>query len=114
MREIEPAPQQSFAQPAAADPQMMFHLQEKNPAIAAVLNLFVPGIGYMYCGRIGLGLVALFLIPLVVFLTHGIALLITVPVVVIDGVLCAQRYNRLLADRLLPGKQPLKSESPKA
>jgi uncharacterized membrane protein len=40
----------------------MRKVQEKNLALAIGLNLFLPGIGYMYMGKIFVGLFALLLI----------------------------------------------------
>lgn len=48
--------------------------QEKSLALAILLNFFLPGAGYMYMGRIILGLAAFFLIGLTA-LTAGILLL---------------------------------------
>ncbi len=41
----------------------------KNPGVAAILSLFIPGLGQIYAGRIGRGLLMLFIvIPLSVLL----------------------------------------------
>ena len=73
--------------------------QKKSGALAAGLNLVIPGAGYMYCGRVFLGIIALL---------FALAMAFTVPygaiglwlVMIIDGFLCAERYNRKLEDAI--------------
>jgi TM2 domain-containing membrane protein YozV len=84
---------------------IMFEAQKKSPALACVLNFFFPGIGYMYCGKVVLGLIVFLLINAVVtllaFFTLGLVLLVYIPVVVIDGYRCANQANKKLAAQML-------------
>ncbi|TPV92432.1 MAG: zinc ribbon domain-containing protein [Myxococcales bacterium FL481] len=75
------------------------HRRRKNPALAAAMNVLVPGAGYIYCGRVFLGIIAfpfvagmLFYEPLAGF---GLTL-----VMIVDGFLAAGRYNRRLDERI--------------
>ena len=82
--------------------------RKKSGWIAALLNIFLPGAGYFYCGRYLLGVLAFVLVALMwvaafavwaifgVFAWGGITL-----VLVIDGFLCARRYNRKLIEQEL-------------
>lgn len=75
--------------------------RKKSGAIAALLNLFLPGAGYMYCGRWVLGIVAFIFvvtIALVSFDTMAIPLWI---VLIADGLLCANRYNKKIIQDVL-------------
>ena len=38
-----------------------------HPGMAAVLALIVPGLGLVYCGRVGAGIATMFLLPAVCF-----------------------------------------------
>ncbi|MDD5458205.1 MAG: SHOCT domain-containing protein [Phycisphaerae bacterium] len=82
--------------------------KKKSGWIAALLNIFLPGVGYMYCGRIILGiLVMLVAIGLLVAALGGAILGLPiflfywslVFMAVIDGFLCAGRYNKKLITR---------------
>ncbi|MBI3332216.1 TM2 domain-containing protein [Candidatus Peregrinibacteria bacterium] len=51
-----------FLNPDMRPPQ---HAQGKtpNPGVAAVLSVFLPGLGHIYCGRFGIGFAFMFLTP---------------------------------------------------
>ena len=66
----------------------------KSGLVAAILNLMIPGLGYMYCGRIFLGIFAFILTVVIVVGTVGVGALIMYPILIIDGFLCAGRANR--------------------
>lgn len=70
--------------------------KKKSGVVAAVLNLVLPGAGYTYCGRWGLGIIA-FLWTFMGVVTGGDIrfLLFCVALFVVDGFLCANRYNRV-------------------
>lgn len=75
--------------------------KKKSGWIAALLNLVIPGAGYIYCGRYFLGIVAFIFVVCMwavflaawaifgVFAGWSLALMLF-----IDGFLCARRYNR--------------------
>ena len=47
--------------------------RDKNLAVAILLNLFLPGAGYLYMGRTLFGILVLLLVPLLIFATGGAA-----------------------------------------
>lgn len=88
-------------QPDAGSKSIMeFEARKKSPGLAAFLNFLIPGLGYMYCGNYVIGILAFLFVLFVGIVTLGLALFITVPVMIIDGVLCAGRANRNLAKKM--------------
>jgi predicted Zn finger-like uncharacterized protein len=83
------------------DKQIAYESQKKNGFVAAILNFILPGVGYMYCGNILLGLFALFLAIVVTVFTAGLGLFIIMPIFIIDGFLSAARANKKLGMKLL-------------
>ena len=82
--------------------------QKKSGWIAALLNLFLPGAGYIYCGRWFLGIFAFFFVGYMLVISINIgalaienAIIGAVMILVIDGFLCAGRYNKKLVYRIL-------------
>lgn len=75
--------------------------KKKSGWVAALLNLFLPGAGYMYCGTWILGVFVLILAVGVGVATLGAGLLILYPVVFIDGFLGAGRANKKMIEKLL-------------
>lgn len=74
--------------------------KRKSGALAAGLNLIIPGAGYIYCGRVILGIAAFFIaIALVLTLFPFGAILIWL-ILIIDGFLCAERYNKKLETKI--------------
>jgi hypothetical protein len=69
--------------------------KRKSGMFAAGLNFVLPGAGYIYCGRILLGLVALCFTIVMVY-ANPFALITMLIVLVIDGFLSADRYNKQL------------------
>ena len=66
----------------------------KSGLFAAFLNLMIPGLGYMYCGRVFLGIIAFIFTVVIVVVTVGVGALVMYPILIIDGFLCAGRANR--------------------
>jgi TM2 domain-containing membrane protein YozV len=66
----------------------------KSGLFAAFLNLLIPGLGYMYCGRVFLGIIAFIFTVVIVVVTFGVGALVMYPILIIDGFLCAGRANR--------------------
>ena len=70
----------------------------KNGAVGVLLSFFIPGLGSIVNGSVGLGLVILaadFVSWLLVFVLIGIPLVFAVWIWgMIDGYLSAQRWNR--------------------
>jgi len=80
---------------------LLVESRKKSGLIAALLNLFLPGAGYMYCGRWFLGIVAFFMVVAMFIVSFGFAAVGIVLILVIDGFLCASRYNKNLITQIL-------------
>lgn len=74
--------------------------KEKSGFIAALLNVFLPGSGYMYCGRWLLGILAFAMVVGVAFVMP-IASISFIAIMFIDGFLSAGRYNKDLITKIL-------------
>lgn len=74
--------------------------REKSGFLAAILNIFLPGAGYMYCGRWFLGIIAFAMVVGVAFVMP-IASVSFVVIMFIDGFLSAGRYNRKLIETII-------------
>jgi TM2 domain-containing membrane protein YozV len=80
---------------------LLVEARKKSRFVAILLNLFIPGAGYVYCGRWVLGLLALwFTVVLWVQVGWPVAILL-IFVLVIDGALCVGRYNRKMTEQLI-------------
>lgn len=80
--------------------------KRKSGLLAAGLNLLLPGVGYMYCGRWFLGIVVIpFMIGMFYFaMTYNPFMFITLwAVLIIDGFLAANRYNKKLETKIEAG-----------
>jgi len=73
--------------------------KKKSGALAAGLNFLIPGAGYIYCGRVILGIGA-FLLAAMILLTYQYGAILVWVVVIIDGFLCAERYNKKVAKEI--------------
>lgn len=89
---------------------LLIESRKKSGWLAALLNLFLPGAGYMYCGRWFLGVVAFFLIVAIFVTSHGFAVIGIVFILVIDGFLCADRYNKNLITKILKERAATQKE----
>ncbi|MEM4290409.1 MAG: TM2 domain-containing protein [Nitrososphaerota archaeon] len=72
--------------------------ERKSPGIAAVLAFFVPGLGHIYCGQIGKGIIFLLLAivsVVLIFFIIGIPMYIIVWIInIIDAHRTAIRINK--------------------
>ncbi len=84
----------SSAAASNSRPSVVVIGNRKSGLVAAFLNLLIPGLGYMYCGRILLGCFVLVLTVALVTATAGIAAVFLYPIFIIDGFLAAGRANR--------------------
>jgi hypothetical protein len=75
--------------------------KKKSGPVAALLNLFLPGAGYDYCGRWVLGIVAFFMVVAMFVVSLGFAAVGIILILLIDGFLCAGRYNKELVARMI-------------
>lgn len=80
---------------------LLVESRKKSGWLAALLNLFLPGAGYMYCGRWFLGIVAFFFVVAMFVVSLGFAAVSIVFILIIDGFLCAGRYNKNLITQIL-------------
>lgn len=80
--------------------------QKKSGWVAALLNLFLPGAGYIYCGRWILGIIAFLFAIGVAAITYGFGWPAFCFVVFIDGFLCAGRYNKKMIMKILADNPP--------
>jgi len=82
--------------------------KKKSGLVAALLNTFVPGAGYMYCGHWILGIGAFVFVVTAAILSFGYAVGILWLTLVVDGILSAEKYNENLQNNTAR-----KSTSPK-
>jgi magnesium-transporting ATPase (P-type) len=95
----------------SAELLLLVESKKKSGLIAALLNLFFPGFGYIYCGNWILGIVAFAFTVTMAVITLGVALIPMGLLLVIDGALCARRYNRKLIERVIGDQAKLKAAS---
>lgn len=84
---------------------LLVESRKKSGWIAALLNLFLPGLGYAYCGRWLLGILTFFFVLALFVASFGLAAVGLALLLVIDGFLCAGRYNRELLHRVIRERQ---------
>lgn len=75
--------------------------RKKSGWIAALLNLVLPGAGYAYCGRWFLGIIAFGFVISIYLVTFGLAAMGLWLVLIVDGFLCAGRYNKDVLKQIL-------------
>ena len=88
---------------------LMVESRKKSGVVAALMNMFIPGLGYLYCGRWILALVVFMVVVPLTIITIGLAWAIFVLPLFIDGFLCAGRYNRKLIERVLEERAAARS-----
>jgi hypothetical protein len=96
---------------SAADFTLLVYSKRKSGIVAALLNLFLPGAGYAYCGRWVLGILASIIAIGMFIASFGLAAFGIVLILVIDGFLCASRYNKLLVERMIQERHAETSSS---
>jgi ABC-type multidrug transport system permease subunit len=90
-----------------AELMLIVESRKKSGLVAALLNLFLPGAGYIYCGRWILGIVAFFFVVALLVSSLGYAAIGLALVLVIDGALCARRYNQKMVERTIKERASL-------
>jgi hypothetical protein len=80
---------------------LLVESRKKSGVVAALMNMFIPGLGYLYCGRWLLAFIVFMVVVPLTIITIGLAWVIVVLPLFIDGFLCAGRYNRKLIERIL-------------
>jgi hypothetical protein len=78
-----------------------YEVRKKSGVIAALLNFIFPGAGYVYCGNYILGLLAFLITVIAAIFTMGLSLLVTEPIMIIDGFLVADRANKQILKKVL-------------
>lgn len=81
--------------------------KKKSGWVAALLNLFIPGAGYIYCGTWILGLLAFVVSVTALVVTLGAAAFVVYPIVFIDGFLSAGRANKKMIEKLIKDRASL-------
>jgi len=89
---------------------LLVESRKKSGGVAALLNLFLPGAGYIYCGRWVLGIFAFFFVITLFVFSLGYAALGIVLMLIIDGFLCASRYNKNLINKIIKERAVLRSK----
>lgn len=82
--------------------------RKKSGWLAALLNMFLPGFGYFYCGKWLLGIAAILFIVMgfVVFGAGGFLAAGAFQLMfIIDGFLCAGRYNKKMIVETIKARQ---------
>ncbi|MBC2714854.1 MAG: hypothetical protein HF978_06030 [Desulfobacteraceae bacterium] len=73
--------------------------KSKSGSLAAGLNILLPGVGYLYCGRVILGIIVLPFVIGLIYVQPYAAITIWI-VLIIDGFLAAGRYNKKLEAKI--------------
>lgn len=94
-----------------AELMLLVESRKKSGGVAALLNLFLPGAGYIYCNNWLLGIVAFFFVITVFVLSFGFAAAFLVLMLVCDGFLCAKRYNKKLIERVIKERAELQRKT---
>lgn len=91
------------------DSRLMLQVEanKKSGWVAALLNLIIPGAGYMYCGRWILGIFVFIIIVGIAVASGGIGTIPFVLILFVDGFLAAGRFNKKLILSVLAGEQTL-------
>ena len=84
-----------------AEVLLLVEARKKSGGVAALLNLFIPGAGYCYCNNWILGILVFVTVVVASILTLGWAYFGFVLLLIIDGFLCAKRYNKKLIERVI-------------
>lgn len=87
---------------------LMVESRKKSGGVAALLNFFFPGGGYIYCGNWVLGIVAFFFTIIVLVATLGFGAFFVYPLLIIDGFLAAGRYNKNMVAQMIQDRAKLK------
>lgn len=88
---------------------LLVESRKKSGAVAALLNLVLPGAGYMYCGRWILGIFAFLIVVLLFLVSLGYFAGFLAIMLILDGFLCAGRYNRKLIENVLAERAAARS-----
>lgn len=90
---------------------LLVESRKKSRFVAILLNIFLPGAGYMYCGRWILGVVAFFFVVALIVVSFGLAAIGLYIALIVDAALCVGRYNRRMTEELLRSRAQLKREA---
>lgn len=93
---------------------LLVESRKKSRFVAILLNVFLPGAGYVYCGRWILGIVAFFFVVLLLVVSLGIAAIGLYIALIIDAALCVGRYNRKMTEDIIRSSAQLKREATSA
>lgn len=88
-----PPPAQPMQQPYPVGPPRQIILKEKDTGIAAVLSLIIPGLGQMYIGKVGRGVLILIVTIILSMVLIGLIIWIWN---IFDAYNLAKKYNESL------------------
>ena len=74
--------------------------KEKSGAKAAAFNLILPGLGYIYCGRVILGIIVFPFVAAMLFFVHWGGAIFLWVILIVDGFLAAGRYNKKIEKKI--------------
>lgn len=75
-------------------------VSQKSVVLAVLLNLFIPGLGYIYMGRVLLGVAAFFLAVPAIIVTYGLGWFGWALIMSIDMLILKSRQERAEAAKL--------------
>ena len=90
---------------------LLVESRKKSRFVAILLNIFLPGAGYMYCGRWILGIVAFFFVVTLLVVSFGLAAIGLYIALIVDAALCVGRYNRKMTESLIKSRAQLKRDN---
>ena len=88
---------------------LLMESRKKSGWLAALLNLFVPGAGYMYCGRWIFGIIAMVFVITLIVMSFGLAAFVLPPILFIDGFLAAGRHNKRLIEAVIKDRATVRA-----
>ncbi|WP_040839102.1 TM2 domain-containing protein [Thiothrix nivea] len=82
---------------------LLYESRKKSGIVAALLNLFLPGAGYIYSGQWITGVVTFFFVIALIIFSLGVLIIPVALALIADGFLSASRYNKKLIGNMLAG-----------
>ncbi len=94
-----------FKEDGERDVSTVYLLKKKDPTLAGILSFIFPGLGQIYVGDIGRGILVMaiaFIIALVAVLTNILLYVVYHAIQIYDAYREANRYNSLLLEGIVP------------
>lgn len=90
--------------PSPINQQLIYESRKKSAGLACFLNFILPGVGYMYAGRVLAGIFVLTFWAICIPLTFGVGSALIWIVGIIDGFIAVNRANQKLAAEVMSGR----------